>query len=125
MSEQQLQPQKNGKQPAYASVAPEVDVFESESEYLLRADLPGVAEDDVDIQLERGELRLKAKREHGLEGERLSAEFGPVIYERAFRLPEKVDADNIKAVLDAGVLELRIPKAPEIRPRKIQVKAAN
>jgi len=103
------------------TVACEVDIFESGDGYLLRADLPGVARNDVDIQFERGELTLKARREYQVTGEPLASEFGGVLYKRSFRFPESVDAGQIHAELKAGVLTLTLPKSPEVRPRKIAI----
>lgn len=119
--------QSNGhdKRAALERSAPLMDIFENDEEYLVRADLPGVAEEDVDIQFEKGELRLYAPRPLELQGDRLSQEIGAQAFERAFRIPQKIDLDAISATLEHGVLELRLPKAPEVRPRKITVKAAS
>lgn len=105
------------------AVAPAVDVYENADEYLVVADLPGVSREDIDVQFERGELTLQARRRSTHEGV-LSREFAEVDFRRSFRVPEKVDTQNIAAELEHGVLQLRLPKSPEIRPRKIQVKAA-
>lgn len=105
-------------------VAPLVDIFENEHEYLLRADVPGVARQDVDVHYDRGMLTLEAEQKDGQEGELLLDEWTPVLFRRVFRLPEKIDADQIAAKLHDGVLELRIPKSPEARPRRIEIDAA-
>jgi len=102
-------------------VAPAVDIFENAEGYLLRADLPGVQRDDVDLHYERGELRLQARREYASSGKG-EEEFGGVVFRRAFKFPEALDADQIHAELTDGVLELRLPKSPESRPRKIEVR---
>lgn len=104
--------------------APLVDIFENEQEYLLRADVPGVSREDVDIQYDRGLLTLEAEQKNGHSGEPLRGEWVPVLFRRVFRLPEKIDADKIAAELRHGVLELKIPKSPEVRPRRIQINAA-
>jgi HSP20 family protein len=105
------------------SVAPLVDVYENADEYLVVADLPGVSRDEVDIQFDRGELTLHARRSGGSDGA-LSREFAAIDFRRTFRVPDKVDTPNISAELEQGVLRLRLPKSPEVRPRKIQVEAA-
>jgi HSP20 family protein len=105
------------------AVAPSVDVYENADEYLVLADLPGVSREDIDIQFDRGELTLHARRQGGHDGS-LNREFAEVDFRRTFRVPEKVDTQDIGAELDQGVLRLRLPKSPELRPRKIQVKAA-
>jgi len=89
---------------------PAVDVFESDEGYLVRADLPGVREGGVEIEFHKGQLSLVANREDD-----------PVRFERSIRFPDRVDADGIKASLDGGVLELRLPKTAEVRPRKIAI----
>jgi HSP20 family protein len=91
--------------------SPPVDVFESDEAYLLRADVPGVAQEGVEIEFHKGRLSLVARREQD-----------PVRFERSFRFADRVDADGIEAELHAGVLELRLPKASEARPRKIAIR---
>jgi HSP20 family molecular chaperone IbpA len=95
-------------------VRPRVDVFESDAEYLLVADVPGAAKDTVDVRFEEGELAIEAPRA-GLTG---------VSYRRAFALPEGVDADRIDASLANGVLSVRVPKAASRRARRIEIRSA-
>jgi HSP20 family protein len=92
-------------------VSPAIDVFESDEGYLVRADVPGVTDGGVQIEFQKDRLTLVATRE---------AE--PLRFERSIRFPDRVDADAIEAVLDAGVLELKLPKAAEVRPRKIPIR---
>jgi len=103
---------------------PPVDIFENGDGYVLRADLPGVTREQVDLHFERGELRIEARRElEASEGD-VELEYGNVVYRRAFKFPEAVDSTNISAELKAGVLELRLPKSPDSRPRKIDIRVA-
>ena len=95
------------------SIAPAVDIYENEAGYLVLADLPGVALEGVDIRYEEGELRLLGHRDEVTRD-----------YRRVFRLPEDVNAEGIEAALDNGVLELRLPKAKSLQPRKIVVRAS-
>lgn len=101
--------------------APPVDVLESDSEYLLRLDAPGVDDDSVRVELERGLLRVQGEREAPeAAGPRYTLrerKAGP--FRRHFRLPDAIDADAIEARYDRGVLEIRIPKVD--RSRKIPV----
>ena len=92
--------------------SPSIDVFENTDGYLVRADVPGVAQDGVEVEFLKGRLSLVAKREQD-----------PVRFERLLRFSDPIDADNIEAKLDAGVLELKLPKAAAARPRKIQISA--
>jgi HSP20 family molecular chaperone IbpA len=105
-------------------VAPVVDVYENDDEYLVVADLPGVPTDAVEARFDRGELTLEARREPPANpGSALANEFGGARFVRTFRVPEKIDGDAIEAKLEHGVLHLRLPKSPEIRPRKIAIRA--
>ena len=104
-------------------VAPPVDIYENAAEYLVIADMPGVANDDVQIRFEEGELTIRAAREYKGEGQVLGTELHSADYLRRFTIPEIVDADKIDAKLTAGVLYLHLPKASRARPRQISVKA--
>ncbi|NVB37423.1 Hsp20/alpha crystallin family protein [Pseudenhygromyxa sp. WMMC2535] len=97
-------------QPTGAVVYPLVDVFESDGEFLLVADLPGVAKDALEMTVEDGELRLVAR------GEQLE-------YRRSFALGDDVDLDAIDANFEQGELRLRLPKRAQARVRKIVVNA--
>lgn len=94
-------------------IAPAVDIYENEHEYLVLADLPGVANDAVQIRFEKGELNLHAARPEA------QADF-----RRLFSIPETVDSERIDAKLQAGVLHLVLPKASKAKPRQISVKAS-
>jgi HSP20 family molecular chaperone IbpA len=107
-------------------IAPLVDIYENEQEYLVLADLPGVANDGVQIRFEKGELSLYAKRpDEAARGESLGTEILGADYRRLFTIPETVDSERIDAKLQAGVLHLVLPKASKAKPRQITVKAAN
>lgn len=95
-------------------VAPAVDIYENEHEYLVLADLPGVANDGVQIRFEKGELSLFARRSEEAQAD----------YRRLFSIPESVDSERIDASLQAGVLHLTLPKASKAKPRQITVKAS-
>lgn len=105
------------------AVSPAVDIFENEDEYLVIADLPGATENDIKIDLHRGELSLQASRHIEEVGDTLSWEFEPAGFRRAFRVPDIIDAAAIKAEFKAGVLWLHLPKSAEVKPRSIEVRA--
>lgn len=105
-------------------VAPPVDIYENQEQYLVLADLPGVKNDDVQIRFEEGELTIRATRADNGNGNGESAEFTAADYVRRFSIPETVDASKIDAKLHAGVLELTLPKASRVKPRQIAVKSA-
>src|SRR5437764_13269216 len=103
---------------------PAMDLIEEDDRYVLRADLPGVREDEVHVELEDNVLTIsgerKSEHEERKEGlyrlERASGSFS-----RSLTLPEGVDPEAIKASFDKGVLELRIPKPEERKPRKVAI----
>jgi HSP20 family protein len=103
---------------------PAMDLVETEDHFVLRADLPGLSESDVDLSLEENVLTLTGERkiEHESRGEgfyRLERSAGA--FSRSLTLPKGVDGDAITATFDKGVLEVRIPKPEERRPRKLQI----
>lgn len=120
---------KNESAPARAQkdegrplVRPRVDVFENASEYLVVADLPGVAKEALAVHFEDGELRIKGTRASGSPGQALALESRFADFERAFAMPDGIDADRIEAELAAGVLRVRLPKATSRQARRIAVR---
>jgi HSP20 family molecular chaperone IbpA len=103
-------------------VAPPVDVYEDEKEFLLYADLPGVDRKDLTIRLERSELTLTARRA-ALRESRVEppAEFD---YVRSFVLPTGIDGTRVDAELKDGVLVVHLPKHASLQPRQIPIKTA-
>ena len=103
---------------------PPVDVIEKEGNVVLRAEIPGMNENDVELKLEGNVLTLKGERK--LEAEspgnyhRIESWYGT--FTRSFTLPETVDLDKIKAEYKNGLLIVTIPQRPEVRPREIPVK---
>jgi HSP20 family protein len=103
---------------------PPMDLVETEDDFVLRADLPGLSEGEVKIELEDNVLTIsgerKAEHEERKEGyyrvERASGTFS-----RSLTLPEGVDPDAVKASFEKGVLEVRIPKPEERKPRKVAI----
>lgn len=127
MSDLALKP--NGTAPAAAdetrtaTVAPRVDVLETENEFLLLADLPGVRPDDVDVRFEQGELTVHGRRQ-AADGARrqLLGEYAGANFHRVFAVTDTVAADRIAADLKDGVLTVRLPKIEAVKPRKIAVR---
>jgi HSP20 family protein len=106
-----------------ATVVPRVDVLETENEFLLLADLPGVRPDDVDVRFEQGELTVHGRR-HAAESRRrqLLGEYAGADYHRVFAVTDTVATDRIEADLKDGVLTVRLPKIEAVKPRKIAVR---
>ena len=107
-------------------LTPRVDILESETEVTLIADMPGVNEKGVDIDLQRNCLTIKGTRQDEQdEGMALTnSEFHPKYsYERQFTIGDAIDLDNITASMKDGVLKLNLPKIKEPEPRRLEVKA--
>lgn len=99
-----------------AGFTPAVDVVEDDQKFELHADLPGVKQEDLDIQVEKDVLTIKGERKLERKGERVAGAFS-----RAFTLPKHVDVEKIVASLRDGVLTVTLPKRPEAQPRQIKV----
>ena len=107
---------------------PAMDLLETGDQFVLRADLPGMSEEDVNIELEDSTLTVSGERkaEHEQEGEgyyRLERSFGS--FQRSLTLPKGVDPESVTAGFDRGVLEVRIPKPEERKPRRIHIGATD
>jgi HSP20 family protein len=105
---------------------PAMDLTEVDDAFVLRADLPGLSEEDVDIEVKDDVLTVSGERksEHQDKGEgfyRVERSFGR--FSRSLDLPSGVDASAVTAEFDNGVLQVRIPKPAEVQPTKIQIGA--
>jgi len=103
---------------------PAMDLVESGDEFVLRADLPGMSQEDVKIEFENDTLTVsgerKAEHEQREEGYyRVERAFGS--FSRSLTLPKGINADGVSASFDRGVLEIRIPKPEERKPRRITI----
>jgi HSP20 family protein len=114
----------NGAQGAMRRWMPAMDLLESGDDFVLRADLPGMSEDDVNIELEDSTLTISGERkaEHETEdGGFYRVERATGAFSRSLTLPKGVDAEAVTAHFDRGVLEVRIPKPQERKPRRISI----
>jgi HSP20 family protein len=107
---------------------PAMDLVESGDHFVLRADLPGLSEGDVKIELEDTTLTISGERkaEHESRDEgyyRLERAFGT--FSRTLQLPKGIDPEAVSASFDQGVLEVRIPKPEERKPRRIEIGEGN
>jgi HSP20 family protein len=105
-----------------------VDIFETDNELVLKADVPGVELKDIDIQIENGTLTLKGERKFEKEEKnkgfhRLERSYGSFI--RYFTVPETVDSENVKAEFQHGVLTVTLPKKEVAKPKAIKVQISN
>ncbi len=110
---------------ATSDLVPVMDIVERENEYVVRAEMPGVKKEDLEVTIENGVLTVSAEVRPDSEerkGERIIRQerrYGR--YVRSLRLGTQVEERNIKANLRDGVLELILPKAEEVKPKKISV----
>ena len=109
-------------------VYPPVNLHETADAFILRAELPGVAPEDIDVSLEGSTVTLSGQRKidyaagDGTAVHRRERQSGH--FRRAFELPAQFDVDKAEAVHRAGILELRLPKTPDARPRQIAVQTS-
>ncbi len=107
---------------------PTVDIVENQDELLLIADVPGATDDGIDIDYERGRLTVQARvvpRQPPDRTNYLLQEYGVGDFCRSFQVGEGIDGGEIHAEIAGGVLTVHLPKAPELKPRRIEVKSAN
>jgi HSP20 family protein len=100
-------------------------VKETKDAYVFKADLPGIREEDLDISLTGNRLTVSGKREEEKreEDDRFYAyERSYGSFSRSFTLPEGIDVEHAQADLNDGVLTVSVPKKPEVKPKKIEVK---
>ena len=114
----------NGESGAITRWLPAMDLIETDDQFVLRADLPGLSEDDIKIELEDNVLAISGERraEHEARKEgfyRLERAHGR--FQRSLTLPEGVDGENVTANFDRGVLEIRIPKPVQRKPHRVSI----
>jgi len=110
-----------------ADWVPAVDILEKKEGFLLRADLPGVDREDINVSMDNGILNLSGERRAESPAEDVNAqrvERATGRFFRHFSLPETADAEGITAKCSNGILEVFIPKMPEVQARRITVEAA-
>ena len=118
---------RNDVETPVADWVPAVDIVEEKDRFVLHADVPGVAAENIEVSMEEGILSVSGERNIDVPDdtpgvrrfERVSGRFY-----RRFSLPDTADAENIAARSANGILEVSIPKLPEVQPRRITVEAA-
>ena len=105
------------------SFIPRADIYETEKEIIVLADIPGANEKTIDITLEKNVLSITAFVEPAIPSgfEVAYAEYEEGDYQRSFRLSDEIDRDKIEATVSDGVLRLNLPKSQEARIKKITV----
>jgi len=111
-----------------ASFVPAVDVYEDDKKVVLKLEVPGIEEKDLDVRVENHTLTVKGERKFETEEKeenfhRIERRYGS--FYRAFTLPSTVDTENVAAKYEAGVLKLELKKKPEVQPKQIKVNVGN
>jgi HSP20 family protein len=111
-----------------ASFVPAVDVYEDDKKVILKLEVPGIEEKDLDVRVENHTLTVKGERKFEKEEKeenfhRIERRYGS--FYRAFTLPSTVDTENVDAKYEAGVLKLELKKKPEAQPKQIKVNVGN
>ena len=112
---------------SFAEWAPAVDIQETDTEYVVKADLPDVKKEDVKVEFNDGVLTVEGERKQEREGKgkkfhKIERECGKFV--RRFALPTEIDASKLTAEFKEGVLNVHLPKSPDAKPKAITVKVA-
>lgn len=117
--------------PSWRTTVPAVDVRESETEFLMEVDLPGLSEKDIEVKLDNNLLTISSRKEESKEVSKEEKKNGYLVRERrsagfsrSFVLPEEADREKIAAEFKNGVLHLTFPKTPAAKPKTIEVRAS-
>ena len=107
-----------------ASFVPPVDVYEDDKKVVLKLEVPGIEEKDLDVRVENNTLTVKGERKFEKEEKeenfhRIERRYGS--FYRAFALPPTIDTEHVEAVYNAGVLKLELKKKPEAQPKQVKV----
>ena len=107
-----------------ASFVPAVDIYEDPKKVVLKLEVPGIEEKDLDVRVENNTLTVKGERKFEKEEKeenfrRVERQYGS--FYRSFTLPSTVDSEHINASYNAGVLKLELSKKPEAQPKQIKV----
>ena len=117
-----------GSDSSLTTWAPAVDIYETENELVLKADLPDVNEEDIDIRIENNTLSIHGERKFEQEVKeenylRVERSYGS--FTRSFTLPSTVNTEAIKAEYKNGVLRVEMPKRAESKPKQVKVNVTN
>lgn len=115
------EPRKEETRSQERYVTPAVDIYETPEGLVVKADLPGVAKDGLDLRVENNLLTIRGRAVHVTPGDPLYREYELAHFFRQFELSDRVDQRKISAELKNGVLTLNLPKAEEAKPRRIDV----
>jgi HSP20 family protein len=120
-----FRPFHEAEESASSSLMPAIDLHENDHDYVVRAEIPGVKKEDIDITVHDGVLSINAESKYQHEDKqggrviRQERRYGK--YVRSLRLGKNIDESKVKASYKDGVLELVLPKVEEVKPKKISV----
>jgi len=104
-------------------IVPSADIYETENEFVIKADMPGVGRESLEITLEKDTLEISGKvRESENQDSLKYAEYRLHNYSRSFVVGDGINREGISASLENGVLTLTLPKSERVKPRKIEIK---
>ena len=117
-------PLYRGEQPGVGTWSPVVDIFETGDEIIVKAEVPGLAKDQIHVEVENGILSLHGERKFEREVKeenyhRVERTYGA--FHRSFSLPGSVDAEKVRAEMKDGILEVRLGKREQAKPKQITV----
>lgn len=103
---------------------PSVDIYEKENEIVLKAEVPGIDENDIEIKIEDNTITLNGERKFEKETKeenyhRIEQSYGS--FYRSFTLPQNINQDKIKAESENGILKITMPKKAELKPKKVKI----
>jgi HSP20 family protein len=110
-----------------AAFVPAVDIYEDEKKVVLKLEVPGIEQKDLDVSVEKNTLTVKGERKFSTEEKeenfhRIERRYGSFF--RSFTLPSTVDTEQVLASYNAGVLKLELAKKPEAQPKQIKINVA-
>jgi HSP20 family protein len=108
-------------------IFPPVDIYETENEYVIKAEMPGVSRDYIDVVLNNRELDITGKINGNMPEEKnlKYSEFKLYDFNRKFKVGDDIDSSRLTAKLENGILTLNLPKSEKIKPKKIEIKVDN
>ncbi len=126
-SDWRIRPSWESEEIAQGSWIPPVDIYETADAVVLKAELPGISKDDINVEVKDNTLTLRGEKKFEKEVKeenyyRVERSYGT--FQRSFSLPSTVQQDKVKAKFKDGILEISLPKAEEAKPKQIKVDVA-
>jgi HSP20 family molecular chaperone IbpA len=120
VNREEMEPARNE-----CTYVPVTDIYEKDDVILVRCDMPGVTQEQVDIHLDNYELEITGKQSGETPDgyDPLIGEYDTGVFKRTFSIPQQIDRDKIRARLHNGVLDIELPKAEQAKPRRIAITA--